>query len=109
MKIKTWLEHKLKIPELKEEMSLLRKRIDSLERELHTTENRIKALEDLVQVGVDINIYGESWAVVCINGKPEYVNFIRIRDDEAHKIFRFFKSFEKKCIDAPHGMRWSEW
>ena len=36
---------------------------------------RLDRSESLIDVGVDLHMYGDSWAVICIAGKSEYVSF----------------------------------
>lgn len=70
---------------------------------------RIKKLESLVQVGVDVHMKGESWAVVCIAGKPEYVQFRRLHGKDAMYLLELLKKLEQQygrvIVDAPIGLR----
>ncbi len=36
---------------------------------------RLRLIEKLVDVGVDIHTQSDSWVVLCLAGKPEYVEF----------------------------------
>ncbi|UGO51018.1 hypothetical protein PQE70_gp165 [Bacillus phage vB_BanS_Nate] len=76
--------------------------IESRNRELA---NRIEFILKNFQIAVDHNPYeNQSWAVVCINGKPEYVNFVTLRHSEAHQIMHYLKHFDKGSVllDTPH-------
>jgi len=44
-----------------------------------------------------------SWAVVCINGKPEYVKFVDLSGKDARSIHDFLRRFEgtNMTIDSP--------
>ena len=48
---------------------------------------------------------GRSWAVIAINGKPEYVQFVEMGSHEMIQIKEFLKIFEgtNMTIDAPFG------
>jgi len=69
----------------------------------------IRKIESLVQVGVDIHVKGESWAVICIAGKPEYVQFRRLRQQDARYLQELLKAMRQNygsvAVDAPPGMR----
>ncbi|UGO47971.1 hypothetical protein PQE72_gp157 [Bacillus phage vB_BanS_Skywalker] len=57
------------------------------------------------QIAVDHNPYeNQSWAVVCINGQPQYVNFLTLRHHEAHEIMRYLRHYDKgsMVVDSPH-------
>ncbi|UGO46214.1 hypothetical protein PQE74_gp131 [Bacillus phage vB_BanS_Chewbecca] len=57
------------------------------------------------QIAVDHNPYeNQSWAVVCINGQPQYVNFLTLRNHEAHEIMRYLRHYDKgsMVVDSPH-------
>jgi hypothetical protein len=72
--------------------------------------DKFDLLIDQAQVGVDIRIkekYGRnlSWAVVCLKGKQEYVQFFGLSDSDIRYIQDFLRPFgrRKDCIDAPFG------
>lgn len=57
------------------------------------------------QIAVDHNPYeNQSWAVVCINGQPQYVNFLSLRHAEAREIMHYLKNYDKgqMVVDSPH-------
>ncbi|UXQ88813.1 hypothetical protein [Tenacibaculum phage Larrie] len=59
------------------------------------------------KVGVNIDQRGgRSWAVVCIEGKYDTVNFIDLDRRDAHEISYFLRNFQrdKVSIDAPIGL-----
>lgn len=39
---------------------------------------RLRRLEGLCKVGVDVHVHGESWAVVCVAGRPDWVQFVSL-------------------------------
>jgi len=62
--------------------------------------DRITALEKLVQVGVDIHTISDSWAVLCIAGKPEYVTFRRLKSDDVRYISQLLHQMERRYGDV---------
>lgn len=57
------------------------------------------------QIAVDHNPYeNQSWAVVCINGQPQYVNFLTLRHAEAREIMDYLRHYDKgsMVVDSPH-------
>ena len=67
--------------------------------------NKIKSLyQQITNVGVDVDYYGKnSWAVICIDGHPEYVKFVDLKESEARDIENFLRRFERSniVIDSP--------
>ncbi|UUV46246.1 hypothetical protein [Bacillus phage vB_BanS-Thrax2] len=77
-------------------------RIESRNRELS---QRNEFILKNFQIAVDHNPYeNQSWAVVCINGQPQYVNFLTLRNHEAQHIMHYLKHYDKGSvvIDSPH-------
>jgi hypothetical protein len=63
-------------------------------------------VSEIVDTGVDVYMdeYNDSWAVVCVAGKMEYVRFVRFGRDEIRAIQSFLKTFEdsrRRVVDAP--------
>lgn len=69
-------------------------------------EKRITMLEKLVKIGVDVHQKSPSWAVVCIEGHPEYIKFYGARTEQIREIKHFLKKFSNSdvIIDAPMMM-----
>lgn len=70
---------------------------------------RLHKIERLYKVAIDANPpeYGESWAVICIKGNPEYVRFVKFKRNDIREIQRFLSQFEAKSQhirDVPHGI-----
>jgi hypothetical protein len=67
----------------------------------------------LIDIGVDVH-YKEphSWAVICIQGKPEYIKFINLgRDNKtAKEIMMWLRQFEGSniIIDSPFSNYFDE-
>lgn len=49
---------------------------------------------------------GESWAVISIQGKPEYVKFVNLSNSDMREINAFLRRFERtnRTIDTPMGI-----
>lgn len=80
--------------------------ITNLENRLRATSNDVTMLNSLVKCGVDVHLHQNhsSWAVVCLAGKTEYVNFVRLNDKDARDVRDFLKNFrERNCLlDMPN-------
>lgn len=75
-------------------------RIQDLDNQVNSL-NRIKSHID---VGADVGYKGnESWAVICIKGKPESVRFIDLRGVDERQLVMFLRDFEKRnmTLDLP--------
>lgn len=97
-----------KVQELNAQVLKLRQDRNIIRLDLLNAEDKIKNLQALVQVGVDVHMYhGTSWAVVCIAGNPEYVQFVDLGKQEARVIKDFLRQFDRKnvCVDTPPHMR----
>lgn len=68
-----------------------------------------KLMNSVCDVGVDVGFHGDdhSWAVVCIQGKPEYVKFVPLGHNDARDVLHFLKRFQysNRVIDSPFGYR----
>lgn len=73
--------------------------------------SRIKSIEDLVQVGVDLNFKTPSWVVVCLKGKnQDIVRFFNLPDNDIAYILDYLKELERRyhirpVFDAPISIR----
>lgn len=79
----------------------LRSTIRILENKIEMQRKTLKALD--ISVGVDVHQRTNSWAVICIGGKQEYVKFIEIENTkDAQVVLKFIKQFERNrmVIDA---------
>ena len=79
------------------------------ENQLHNAEKEVeecrRLITQLVDIGVDVGFHSEdhSWAVICIEGKQEYVKFLPLETKDARDVLRFLKQFEysRQVIDSP--------
>lgn len=115
--MKNWIKEKLikslGIDKLQLENELLHNRFDALIRE----NGRLKYQNDEIvnynntlmsQFNFSSDIYArenESWAVISIHGKPEYVQFVNLHNRDMREIHSFLKKFERnnRVIDLPFG------
>lgn len=70
-------------------------------------QSQIHNINQLYSVGVDVGIRDHrNWAVICIEGKPNYVRFVDLGRNEVREVQRFLKQFEgsNRMVDAPYGM-----
>lgn len=73
--------------------------------------SRLKSIENLVQVGVDLNFKTPSWAVICLRGKnQDVVRFFDLPDNEIAHILELLKELERRyhihpVFDAPISIR----
>jgi hypothetical protein len=90
MKIFKWLQRKLGVQDLNSRCA--------------NFENRLRQMEKLVMVGVDINYTSSSWIVVCLRGKREgqdVVRFFELPHGEIGRFLEELKYSEKRYRDRP--------
>ena len=87
-KLKIWLRRYLGITKLETDVNY-----------------RLDNIDKLVQVGIDYHLKEESWAVICIAGKAEYVQFVRLSNNEARELLHILSDMKNRGwtykIDAP--------
>jgi hypothetical protein len=71
---------------------------DKLQKELIDLKKRCKYLESFLDVSVDIHQKEPSWAVVCLRGKIERVNFYISDSNTIEEIAQFLRQFKKENI-----------
>lgn len=68
-------------------------------RNIVIAQGRITEVEEIrkyIQVGVDVHPKTDSWAVICLAGKKDYVNFFRLRDADIREISFFLRRFDRQ-------------
>lgn len=121
-RISNWIRDKIKVWIFSNELE----RLDRLEKEINKSTHRLrcaanqlnesekeieecrKLLTQILDVGVDIGFRDDhSWAVVCIEGHPEYVKFMPLNHKDTRDIVNFLKQFQysKQIIDSPFAFR----
>lgn len=64
-----------------------------------------KMYNQIIDVAVDVGFHDEnhSWAVVCVEGRPEYVKFIPLSGADARTVMNFLRQFQysKLIVDSP--------
>lgn len=92
-----------------EELKKKSKDLQSAKNKVKNLEDRLENILDCVGIGADINPsrYSPSWAVICVQGKPNnYVQFVSLDVGNVMEIERFLRRFEtRSVIDVPLGMR----
>ncbi|MEE0441180.1 MAG: hypothetical protein UDG84_02080 [Thomasclavelia sp.] len=75
------------------------------DRALHEVDEMKLLYQSITNVGVDVDYNKHSWAVICIEGKSEYVKFVDLTGAEARDIKSFVNQFGKKkaVVDSPFG------
>jgi len=102
----------LGIDSVNREIDSLKTRNTSLEIKNSELEKKINFFESVCNIGVDVHATTDSWAVVCIAGKREYVDFVRLDHRDARNVVDFLKQFKRSeaIIDAPYRfiecLRW---
>lgn len=76
----------------KDEVRQLQRRIN----QVNKSEEKFRALLDNVEIGVDVNHYSGSWAVISIQGKNDYIKFMDLGQKDIHEIGRFLRQFDKR-------------
>ena len=81
-----------------------------LQREIINNKHLLESTRKLINVGVDIhdNRYGKSWAIVCLSGKTEIVNFYDLPYKdlvELNKILQQFKGTNVTVDASPYIRR----
>ena len=73
--------------------------------EFSAIQKDVDLLKSLCDIAVDVHEKTDSWAVVCISGKHEYVKFVKLESRDARDVMNFLHRFEKsnsRLIDAPY-------
>ncbi|MGL5330099.1 MAG: hypothetical protein ACRDD7_12590 [Peptostreptococcaceae bacterium] len=75
--------------------------------DMETIADQIINLNSLYSIGVDVGVNQRNehhnWAVICMNGKPEYVQFIDLNRGDVREVRDFLRRFEgsRRIVDAP--------
>lgn len=92
-----------KLETVDKDLKYLNKEVNHFNQSIDAIHNTV---ENIVHIGTDVYQpdRGHSWAVVCIEGKMNFVKFIDLNRKDARDIFYFLKHFEsgRHCIDAPY-------
>lgn len=70
-------------------------------------QNQIHNINQLCSIGVDVSVRdNRNWAVICIEGKPNFVKFVDLSRSDIMEVQRFLKQFEgsNRIVDAPYTM-----
>ncbi|MCA1027056.1 hypothetical protein LCM23_13220 [Cytobacillus kochii] len=119
MKIADWFREKVRkylgITELEEKrqkdiirneqrFSTLFDRLNQLQEQNENIIKENNALMKQFNISADINHYeNHSWAVISIQGRPEYVKFVNLSNQDMRSIHSYLKQFERtnRTMDSP--------
>lgn len=80
-------------------------RISSIQSECFS---RIRAMENSIKVGVDVNYHGFSWAIVCTSLKGhDIIKVVEFPDQHATHVIKFmeqYQTYSHKKLDVPRGL-----
>ena len=105
-KIKNWLREEVFKEELEDfrfmKLQCMNASAHS-DRALHEVDEMKLLYQSITNVGIDVDYNRHSWAVICIDGRPEYVKFVDLTGAEARDIKSFVNQFGKKkaVVDSP--------
>lgn len=72
---------------------------------IQQNEEMKKMYNQITDVAVDVGFHDleYSWAVVCVEGRPEYVKFIPLSGADARTVMNFLRQFQysKLIVDSP--------
>ena len=89
----------------------LREAFLKLNEALYLSDEARKMVGRFLDIGVDLHVDPRNtkynWAVVCVDGRPEYVKFIPLNNHDARSVLQYLKQFEysKHTIDSPFAFR----
>lgn len=72
---------------------------------IQQNEEMKKMYNQITDVAVDVGFHDleHSWAVVCVEGRPEYVKFIPLSGADARTVMNFLRQFQysQPIVDSP--------
>jgi hypothetical protein len=72
---------------------------------IQQNEEMKKMYNRITDVAVDVGFHDveHSWAVVCVEGRPEYVKFIPLSGADARTVMNFLRQFQysQPIVDSP--------
>lgn len=111
--MKKWLRKVLGVNDLEGKQIELQKSIEELSREISSVKElnqKVISQNDFIlsQFNISADIYpreNHSWAVISIQGKPEYVKFVNLSNRDMRSVHEYLKQFERtnRTIDSPFG------
>lgn len=110
--MKNWIKKKLTtflgIDSLEENLKQENRKLKSELIELKSLNKKIIEDNDSLikqfNISADISHYeNHSWAVISIQGRPEYVKFVNLSNQDMRDVHMFLKRFERtnRTIDSP--------
>lgn len=87
-----------KMDDILGKMSRIIKKLNSAAEHNELLEKKIRDINETVKntinIGVDVNYKSDSWAVICIKGKPERVEFINLNNCNINEILSFLNQYK---------------
>lgn len=82
-----------------------------IERRNTELSNRIEFILKNFRIAVDHDpMTNKSWAVICVDGKPEYVKFVSLTNRETREVMEYLSRFDRGSriwdSPAPHLKLW---
>lgn len=109
-KIQKWFRDILGITAILEQKELQYRADRGLD-QMRVTEHasELANLKRTLAIGADItpSRHGESWAIVCVAGKTDFVKMYTFNESTGRDIRDFLRTFERNNVimDMPHGMK----
>jgi hypothetical protein len=77
-----------------------------LQHDLKRQQFDLAQLRSMLQVGLDVNFRSPSWAIICIQGRSDYIKLVTLPDRDIQRIRQFLHQFDREnvAIDLPYGM-----
>ena len=86
--------------EIKEERERMRRVMGDAFENKSDLRYALDLVQQCINVGVDVHMKSESWAVVCLKGVPDYVKIMPLDSKSAFEIKKFLKSFPEARVDS---------
>lgn len=103
--MRKWFKSILGITNLEEKLQEANNTLKTLRNNESFVLQEINNVKELINVGVDLNLHNprENWAVICVQGKPDYVRFVSLDSKQIRDVERFLRNFDHRnvTLDAP--------
>lgn len=119
-KLRKWLNIEQDIADIYDNTTILAKEFGNTKCKLHnltvsversktTLNNKIEAVGKMVKVAIDVTPHNRpnSWAIVCVKGREDLIQFYELHSEDAKQVKRFADQFihAHRSIDAPRTMK----
>lgn len=86
---------------------ILEDRICRISDKTNLNQSQIHNINELFSVAADVGYQDhKNWAVICIEGKPNFVKFVDLTRGDVKGVQNFLRQFEcsRRVVDAPYHM-----